>query len=150
MNNKLFSAFIAVLAIIGSLTSCDKIEEELITFDKLPTAAQTTINNYFDAEQIALVTYEKDFLNHEYAVLFSDGTSIEFNKNGEWETIKANVSGVPSGVIPSKIAEYLSNNNADSKVIEIDKDNNNYEVTLSELIELTFNSSGELIGADFD
>ncbi|MFI3239539.1 MAG: PepSY-like domain-containing protein [Bacteroidales bacterium] len=150
MNNKIISAFIAIFTIILSLSSCDKVEEEIISINNLPTAAQTTINSSFDAEQISLITYEKDFLDHEYTVLFIDGTSIDFNKNGEWETIKSNVTGVPSSVMPSKIAEYLSNNYADYKVTEIEKDNNNYDVTLSQLIELTFNSSGELIGADID
>lgn len=143
---KLLFALVVMIATIGTLTSCDS--EGAIAFDSLPTAAQTTINSYFGDREVLLISYEKEFLNHEYTVLFMDGTVIEFDKDGAWDSIDAETSGVPTGVLPSKIATYLETNHEGRMVTSIEKETRGYEVEIENLFDLEFDSSGNFTTVD--
>lgn len=147
---KLFFAVVAAVFAMVSFTSCDKDNDLPIDFKTLPKAAQTTIVEHFGEDKVMLVLHDKEFLNGEYVVTLFDGTIIEFDKNGAWESIEALAVGVPESIIPAKIAEYLATNFAGQKVRELDKDKDGYEVKLEGNIELEFNLSGVLVNADVD
>ncbi len=147
---RLFFAFVAIAALTLSLTSCEKESETIIDFSALPKVAQTTITEHFNKDNIMLVIYDKELFDKEYSVTFFDGTLIEFDKSGSWESVESNSVGVPTSILHSKIAEYLEVNFTDNLVLELDKDNNGYELRLDNSVELEFNLSGVLIGADMD
>lgn len=138
----------ATIATTLAFTSCDKETESVIDFSALPSAAQTTITTHFDKEQIMLVIYDKELFDKEYSVTFFDGTVIQFEKSGSWESIESNITGVPTSILPTKIAEYVATYFEDQKVFEIEKDTDGYEVRLENSIELEFNLSGTLVGVD--
>lgn len=147
---RLFFTFVAIVAAMLSLTSCDKETETAIEFGVLPSAAQATIIEYFDKDNIMLAIYDKELFDKEYTVTFFDGTVIEFDKNGSWDSIESNTTGVPTSILLSPISEYLATNYPDALVLEVDKDTNGYDVRLDNRIELEFNLSGALIGVDMD
>ncbi|MFR9649790.1 MAG: PepSY-like domain-containing protein [Rikenellaceae bacterium] len=147
---RLFFALVAIIATTLSLTSCDKERETAIDFSELPASAQATIIEHFDMDDIMLIIYDKELLDKGYSVMFFDGTVVEFNKSGSWESVESSVTGVPTTILLSQIATYLATNYPDALVLEIDKDNNGYDVRLDNLIELEFNLSGVLVGVDMD
>lgn len=149
MTKRIFVGFVALIASV-LFSSCEKFNDTVIEFSGLPSAAQTTINNHFDSEDIMLVVYDKDLFDKEYTVTFYDGTIIEFDKNGDWDSIESYSEGVPYGVILDKIVEYLSEKYPDVKVLEIDKDKNGYELKLENTMELEFSLTGTLTGVDMD
>lgn len=95
-----------------------------------------------------LIIYDNELFDKEYSVTFFDGTVIQFEKSGNWESVESNITGVPTTILPEKIAEYLALYYADQKVLEIEKDIDGYEVRLANTIELEFNLSGNLVGVD--
>jgi hypothetical protein len=55
---------------------------------------------------------------------------------------------VPAAVIPESIKKYIQANYPGEKVHKIERDRNNYEVKLSNRLELTFNQDFNIIDID--
>lgn len=136
---------IATAALLG-LQSCEK-NDELIGENKLPSAAQTFLQENFPSEAVSSVVKDYDDGTHTYKVSLSDGTFIEFKKNGEWKEIENRTTGVPESVIPTKILEYIKANYPDNFVIDIERDRH-YDVELNSGLDLDFNSKGEFLRID--
>lgn len=136
---------IAAAALLG-LQSCEK-NDELIGESKLPSAAQTFLQENFPSEAIQSVVKDYDDGTHTYKVSLSDGTYIEFKKNGEWKEIENRTSGIPESAIPAKIMEYINANYPDNFIIDIEH-NRHYDVELDSGLDLDFNSNGEFLRID--
>lgn len=136
---------IAAAALLG-LQSCEK-NDELIGESKLPSAAQTFLQENFPSEAIQSVVKDYDDGTHTYKVSLSDGTYIEFKKNGEWKEIENRTSGIPESAIPAKIMEYINVNYPDNFIIDIEHDRH-YDVELDSGLDLDFNSMGEFLRID--
>lgn len=67
-----------------ALQGCD---EKKIDFDKLPSAAQAFITQYFPGEEVTYAERDKDDGQKDYKVRLSDGTEIEFDENGNWTSV---------------------------------------------------------------
>ncbi|MFI3285330.1 MAG: PepSY-like domain-containing protein [Rikenellaceae bacterium] len=145
---RLFINLLITLATALALISCEKETETVIDFSALPSAAQTTITTHFDKDQIMLIIYDKELFDKEYSVTFFDGTVIQFEKSGNWESVESNITGIPTTILPANIAEYLATYYTDQKVLEIEKDENGYDIRLDNTIELEFNLAGNLVGVD--
>ena len=115
---------------------------------QLPQKVQQFIRQYFPKSKIALAKVDRDLLDTEYEVVFSDGSKAEFLKNGEWKEVSCRNSAVPAGILPEKIARKVEDLYPDARVIEIDRDSREYEVKLSDGTELTFDNRFELIDID--
>ncbi len=139
-----FLAFASV-ALFG-LQSCDK-DDQAVDPNKLPTTAQTFINTHFADATVSSVVKEYDDLTYHYEVYLSDGTHLEFKKNGEWKSVENRTSGVPKSVIPTKILDYIATNYSDCFVIDIERDRQ-YDVELNNDLDLDFNLDGDFIRID--
>ena len=125
--------------------SCD--DEKPIDPNKLPQAAETFIDTHFAEASINSVMKEYDDFTVRYDVYLSDGTFIEFKKNGEWKEIENRTTGVPESVIPTKILDYIATNYSDCFVIDIERDRQ-YDVELNNDLDLDFNLDGNFIRID--
>ena len=83
-----------------------------------------------------------------YKVVFTDGTQIEFDSDGNWEEISAKTSSVPADLVPEKITKYIKDNFGGANVVELKKDKKGYKVELSTKQELEFNHNYIFIGLD--
>ena len=91
---------------------------------------------------------ERDFLEARYEVIFTDGAKAEFYKDGEWKEVDCRYSSVPAAVVPAQIAQYVSGHYPDASIVQIDRDKHDYEVKLSNGLELTFDLKFNLIDID--
>ncbi len=148
MRKRVLLAMVAIVAAMSTFTSCDK-EDIAVTINDLPAIAQTTITEHFNVENVMLITLDEELFGSEYTVLFKDGTTMDLDKNGNWNSIESN-SGVPETIIPQAINTYLESNYPDQIVIDIDKETTGYDVSLNNQVELKFNLEGTLIGAEID
>lgn len=116
--------------------------KSIVTFDALPSDAQTFLTENFSVSPVSYAV--KEF--NEYEVVLADGTEIEFNGKGEWKTVDMNHGIVPAGVIaslPAPIAAYLSTSFANVPVEKVRKGFwPAYKVELVNDLELEFNSKG--------
>ena len=143
---KLLVSFFALMASCVGLQSCD--DDKPINPNELPTVAESYIDTHFADASITSVLKEYDDLTYTYKVYLSDGTFIEFKKDGEWKDIENRVTGVPASVIPEKIATYITTNYASNFVVDIERDRN-YDVVLNNNLDLVFSLSGDSLRIDY-
>ncbi len=131
-----------------SVFSADKV----IPFEQLPKNAQEFTRKYFSAEdpmyKQAYVTYDAEFFDSSYTVVFTTGDGLEFNKNGEWKDFDCKRCTVPDEIIPATIKAYLSTYAPEIQVKKIEKNRRDYEIKLSSGLELKFDLEGNLIEID--
>lgn len=125
---------------------------DIITRDTsvLPVAAQIALKDNFKSD-VNTVKVDKSFGHiDDYEVTLADGTEISFDKHGIWESIESGVNTtVPSGLIDSTILDYVAQAQPGSKVIGIERERTgNYEITLSNGVEMKFNRNGEFVKYD--
>ena len=103
---------------------------------------------YFPNEKVAYTKMERDFLEVQYEVMFSNGSKVEFLKNGEWKDVDCKFSEVPADIIPQAIRTHIASLYPDAKVLQIDRDSRGYEVQLNNRLELSYNTSFQLTDID--
>ena len=122
--------------------------DKAVTIDQLPQTAQQFIQKYFPSEKVAYAKMERDFLETRYEVVFTSSRKVEFLKNGEWKEVDCRYSAVPEGIVPEQIMNKIKELYPEATVLEIDRDKYDYEVKLSNRMELTFDLRFNLIDMD--
>lgn len=123
-------------------------DEKPIQVGQLPTKAQTFISTYFKGHKIALAKVESDLFSKSYDVIFTDGDKLEFDKRGDWVEISCKKEGVPVQAVPEAIRLYVQSNYENTKILKIERSSKEYEVELSNRLELTFDKEFHLIDID--
>ncbi len=108
--------------------------------DSLPAAAKTFIGKYFPDRKISFAKYEVDYLVKTYEAILSDGVKLEFSKKGEWISVDCRKSPVPEDIVPAEIRSYVSENYPGVFINEIKRSAREYEVDLSNRLELKFDA----------
>ena len=139
---------IAILFLTFGVVTAKADNDRLITKEKLPAAAQNFVSTHFANLKISYVKEERDLLSRNYEVVFTDGSKLEFLKNGEWKEVDCRYSEVPSLVVPDAIKKYVAENYPGEKILQIDRDRHDYEVRLSNRLELTFDRNFNIIDID--
>lgn len=126
-----------------SMMGCTK-EETIVTQDQLPKNVQTFISTYFNDCTIGLII--KD--GRECEVNFTNGSEIEFDRHGNWESVDCKNSAVPAGIAPETIVNYVQGKFAQCFIVEISRDGRGYDVELNNGVDLDFDKNGRIIGID--
>lgn len=142
---KLF--LIAAVVFMSLGVACAEADRP-ITVDKLPQKAQQFIKSYYQQVGVTYAKEDKDLVSTEYEVLLADGTRMEFASSGEWTSVECKGSAVPEDIVPQQIKQYVAKNYPNTKILKIDRDRRDYEVTLSNRLELKFNKEFKLIEID--
>ena len=122
-------------------------EDRPVTFEHLPAAAKEFINVNYPGEKISYAVVDDDIIRPDYSVRLENGVEIVFEHDGSLEKISAR-GGVPDGVVPVQIADYVKSNYPDAKVVEYEVGRKEFEVKLTNGLELKFNGSFRLVGLD--
>lgn len=138
-------AFIGVL-LMGTTAFADN--DKPITVNNLPALAKQLLNRNFSNKKVALAQMEGNVINKTYDVIFTNGDKVEFDKRGNWTEIDCKRSAVPSALVPSAIKTYVQRNYSGSRIVKIERDSREYDVKLSNGIELTFNNKFQLTDID--
>lgn len=143
---KLIALFLCVTAIQLSARADN---DRSISFEQLPTEAQQMIKKHFPNKSVALAKVERDFLEKNYEVIFTNGNKVEFDGKGVWEEIDCKYSEVPTDVVPIQIVNLVKTNYPNQKIIKIEKKRRNrHEIELSSGTELEFDANFNLIDID--
>lgn len=122
-------------------------DDRPVTIEQLPAAARSFIEaNYPDAT-ISYAYVDDDLLRPDYTVRLSNGVEIEFEHSGALEKISSR-AGIPEGIIPVQITEYVNTHYPDALIIEYEVGRKEYEVKLTNGLELKFNSGFRLVVID--
>ena len=103
----------------------------------------------------ATVTFDMLYAKEDCNVLFSSyevrlvgDVKLEFSGKGNWEEVDCRHNAVPAAIIPQAIKEYVDRNYPGEKVVYIEKDRNDFEVKLSNRLELKFDKNYNVYDID--
>ena len=120
-----------------------------IKFSELPQKAQTYVRTHFSESDVASVWKDTEMLVVEdYTVVLNNGLEIEFYPSGDWKEVKSRGTEIPSKIIPSGIAQYVSQNYNGHPIKKISKKRYGYEVELSGGTDLEFSQNGKFLRID--
>ena len=115
----------------------------------LPESAKVTLARNFKAPVSFIKTDKTLGFVTEYDVILTDGTEINFDRNGNWESIEiAANQTIPNVFIVKGITDYINKNFPGQKILGISKEGNGFEVELSNSIEMKFDKNGNFIRYD--
>lgn len=148
MKNILKIMIVALIATITVSVSAIADNDKPINVTQLPAVAQQVIKSHFGGKKVALAKQESGIIDKKYDVVFTDGSKIEFDRKGQWTEIDCRKSAVPTKLVPAAITKQVKANYAGQTIVRIEKDRNEYEVKLSNGIEITFNGKFQVIDID--
>ena len=120
-----------------------------IKFSELPQKAQTFVKTHFSESDVASVWKDTEMLVVEdYTVVLNNGLEIDFYPNGDWKEVKSRGTEIPAKIIPSGIAQYVSQNYNGHPIKKISKKRYGYEVELSGGTDLEFSQNGKFLRID--
>ncbi|MBK1964496.1 PepSY-like domain-containing protein [Campylobacter novaezeelandiae] len=132
---------IIISLILFNYLSADMI----ISFDSLPQNSKEFIKKYFKAP-VGIVQQDKN----SYEVYLSDGTELEFSKDGSWKEIEAKIIPIDLDILPANIANIIKNEFKDIKAREIEKKINYYKIKLVNNIKVLIDFNGTILFKEFD
>ena len=141
---KIFS----IIAISMAFAMTANADDRPVVFEQLPLAAQSFIKQYYPEDKISYATKDDDLILPEYTVVLVSGVKVVFENSGALEKVEAKKDGVPAGLVPVQIREYVKNHYPDALIQEYEVGRRSYEVKLSNMLELKFNKNFMLIGID--
>ncbi len=139
----LAAAALAVIA-VPALAGNDRV----IGVEQLPAAAQQFLRNHFSEAEVSYAKVDEDILGDEYKVVFTDGTSVEFDKEGVWLEIDAKHGTVPASAVPQQIRESVAKRFAGRTIRKIERERRGFEVKLDNGHKLEFDRTMQLVDID--
>lgn len=152
----LFGTLLSTAAMAGGKAvstgerNASPIEKTIYTTDPttLPPQAQTFLRKYFSTLTVHQIKVEEKSAGREYDVKLAGGCEIDFDHRGEWTQIDCGRTAVPTGVLPDRIARYVSDHYPRLFVVSIERESDKYEVELSDKTDLEFDLRGDFLRVD--
>lgn len=148
MKANLRNRLMALVAFFAVTTTMFANNDKPVEVNQLPKTAQQVINKHFAGMEVAMATLETGIMDKEYDVVFTDGNKIEFDRKGQWTNIECEKSQVPSALVPAAIINYVKDKYKGQRILKIEKDNREYEIKLSNGLEITFNKRFKVLEID--
>jgi|SRR5690606_12094647 len=144
MKKVIYSVF-SFAVVLMVFAACDK--ESVVSVDGLPKDAQLFIAQHFPDHEILQVVKERDDLKTTYDVYLSGDFNLDFDKKGKITGIEG-TSKLPDSVIPEKILAYVQANYPDYFIRDWELDDRGQDITLSNGMDLKFDSAGNFLRID--
>lgn len=143
---KIFLTLIAIFSV--GIFSAVADNDKIINKSQLPVQAQQFIEAHFAGIDFTYAKEERDIFSRTYEVRLVNGVKIEFTSKGNWEEVDCQFGEVPAAIVPQPISEYVNKNYPEVKIIKIEKNRNDYEVKLSNRLELKFDKDFNIYDID--
>jgi hypothetical protein len=142
---KRFISFLFVLLLgVGGVSAAP---DRPITREQLPAMAQQFLHDYFPSAEVTAAHEDGDIVQREYDVMLDDGTHIEFAADGRWLEIES-CEALPRGIVPPSIVTYTAKHYPSLTIHHIERSRREWEVTLSNGVEIRFNRRFSVISID--
>ena len=134
----------AALFIFAAIAVAD---DRPIKLEQLPDAARSFLKTNYPTENILFVSKDDDIILPDYNVALENGVRLEFYNNGSLKSIGCR-DGIPTGLIPIQIVEFVKVRYPDAYFVEYEVDRQHFDVKLSNRIELKFSKNYNLMEID--
>ncbi|MBF0597541.1 PepSY-like domain-containing protein [Faecalibacter rhinopitheci] len=125
-------------------------DETIVQNTDLPNEAQNFIKNNFGSETIQTVLKEANISGDEYKVQLGNGIKLEFDANGQWKDVKAEVANQSVGALflPQVTRDYLTQNYPNIGIKSVERDTKGIDIDLLNNIDLKFDTNGNFLRID--
>lgn len=142
----------AVIAVAMATVSCNSDDnnttETIIQEAELPVQAKSFIDSYFGSYTVLKIERDTRSVEEYYEVHLTDGTQIDFDKEGVWTEVDGNGRTIPTGFIHPQIVAYITANHPTTSVESIGKEVYGFNVDLLNNLDLRFNGTGDFLGME--
>ena len=139
---------LSVLAVATLAVTPTMAEDVAISAHKLPGEAQKFLKTHYANNKVVTAVHDKDITDNDYTVVLDDGTKIEFDASGKWESVKSRSGKIAAGIVPDKIAGYVAEHYPSIGIEKIERKRYGYEVELTNDLDMKFGSDGRFLGLD--
>lgn len=141
---------IAAFMLLIGFASAKADNERPINLNELPKVSQEFLAKHFSKLQLAYAVEDRKYVGSEYEVVYTDRTEVEFNTEGEWTSVECKYGAVPSELVPAEITRYLETLDfaKGQNIRKISKDRYEWEVELSNGLEIDFDLKFNVLGID--
>ena len=139
---------LSVLAIATLAVTPTMAEDVAISAHKLPGEAQKFLKMHYASNKVVTAVHDRDVTDNDYTVVLDDGTKIEFDASGKWESVKNRSGKIAAGIVPDKIAGYVAEHYPSIGIEKIERKRYGYEVELTNDLDLKFGSDCRFLGLD--
>lgn len=122
--------------------------DKVINKNQLPIPAQQFIDSHFAGVELLYAKEDCNIIFSSYEVRLANGVKLEFSSKGNWEEVDCNEGAVPVEIVPQPIKDYVEKNYAGERILVIEKNRNDYEIKLSNRLELKFDKEYRLYDID--
>lgn len=122
--------------------------DKLINKSQLPKPAQEFIDAHFAGVDLLYAKEDCNILLNSYEVRLANGVKVEFSSKGNWEEVDGGQSAVPAVIVPQPIKNYVEKNHPGERILVIEKNRNDYEIKLSNRLELKFDKNFNIYDID--
>ena len=140
---KKLSIFLASLFI---LSASSLFADMVVPPSALPKQATAFINRVFPGVQIWKV--ERD--GGKFDVNLSNGVSIDFLGNGDWQNIDSEYAPIPDVAFPPAVLQAVKKAYPQAAIIDAEKEWGNYKLKLNNMMEVMVSGNGQIMGQQFD
>lgn len=134
---------VALLSLAMTVTAQKKID-----VSELPSGATEFIKKHFPKTTIETAKKDREDGEKGYEVILSDGTEVEFWKDGKWREVDGNKKPIPTDFIDRSIVDYVTKNYPNNKITHIDYGHKDIDVDLDGKIDLEFSKEGKFLKED--
>lgn len=135
----------AVLLLFVVMTA---FSQKKITVAELPPGAEDFISKHFPKATISIAKKDREHGEKGFEVILSDGTEVEFWKDGKWREVDGHGKPIPTAFIAPSIVEYVAKNYPNNKITHIDYGHKDVDVDLTGKIDLEFSKEGKFLKGD--
>lgn len=140
--------FVVAYIMFATIFTANADNDRAINFEQLPEKSKTFIDEYFKGVDISYIKEERELLSKSYEVFFVDGSKVEFDTKGEWDTVDSFKDAIPEGIAPAEIVKYVEERHPSTYIVSIERDRKDYEVELNNNLEIKFDKMFNVIRYD--
>ncbi|MEI0446243.1 PepSY-like domain-containing protein [Brachyspira intermedia] len=140
---KKLSIFLVSLFI---LSASSLFADMVVPPSALPQQATAFIQRVFPGVQIWKV--ERD--GRKFDVNLSNGVSIDFLANGDWQNIDSEYAPIPDAAFPPAVLQAVKKAYPQAAIIDAEKEWGNYKLKLNNMMEVMVSGNGQIMGQKFD
>ncbi|MEI0701780.1 PepSY-like domain-containing protein [Brachyspira intermedia] len=128
------------------LSASSLFADMVVPTSALPQQATSFIQRVFPGTQIWKVERE----GRKFDVQLSNGVSIDFLANGDWQNIDSEYAPIPDAAFPAAVIQAVKNAYPQATVIDAEKEWGNYKLKLNNMMEIMVTGNGQIMRQKFD
>ena len=111
----------------------------------IPAPAREVLNKHFSNTKVSYIKIEKDlFQSPTYEVQLVNGWEVCFDSKGNWTEVDCQRNEVPAVFIPDFIKKEVNAMFPGEKITRMEKDPREYEVELTNDVDMKFDKKGKI------